>query len=224
MNKFNNSYELLNYLVRKKLLSGFYLSTAPMYFDLNLKTKINNTELLNHIETICNTWMVENAINTGFYSFIFEENGELILDASIQDDLLNFYGNPFDLQKIFSIILEVLNINSFDKEEWFENYLELTIKFKRVNNNCQFEEFSIELIDEEYISKREFDNLKNNSLIEIKKSLEQYFIENIEIVCKDFSVSIIENNFTEFNVFDKVNYQIKDFFIKDNINFDLSTD
>ena len=195
-----------------------------MYFDLNLKTKINNTELLNHIETICNTWMVENAINTGFYSFIFEENGELILDASIQDDLLNFYGNPFDLQKIFSIILEVLNINSFDKEEWFENYLELTIKFKRVNNNCQFEEFSIELIDEEYISKREFDNLKNNSLIEIKKSLEQYFIENIEIVCKDFSVSIIENNFTEFNVFDKVNYQIKDFFIKDNINFDLSTD
>ena len=224
MNKFNNSYELLNYLVRKKLLSGFYLSTAPMYFDLNLKTKINNTELLNNIETICNTWMVENAINTGFYSFIFEENGELILDASIQDDLLNFYGNPFDLQKIFSIILEVLNINSFDKEEWFENYLELTIKFKRVNNNCQFEEFSIELIDEEYISKREFDNLKNNSLIEIKKSLEQYFIENIEIVCKDFSVSIIENNFTEFNVFDKVNYQIKDFFIKDNINFDLSTD
>lgn len=162
MNKFKNSYELIIDLVRNNLLSGFYLSSAPMYFDLELETKIEDTRLLNHINTICNSWMLENAKNAGFYNFIFEENGELILDVSTHDDLLDNCGNPYDLQEIFSIFLSVLNINSFDTEEWFENFLELTINFERANNNCVFEEFKFELIDEEYISKSEFDYLKNN--------------------------------------------------------------
>lgn len=222
MNKFKNSYELIIDLVRNNLLSGFYLSSAPMYFELDLETKIEDTKLLKHINTICNSWMLENAKNGGFYNFIFEENGELILDVSTHDDLLENYGNPFDLQEIFLIFLCVLNINSFDKEEWFENFLELTINFERVNNNCEFEEFKIELIDEEYISKSEFDYLKNNLLIELKKSLEVYFIENIDndyYGVYDFSVSIQENNFNSVAISNQIKYQIKDFFKADNIKF-----
>lgn len=222
MNKFKNSYELIIDLVRNNLLSGFYLSSAPMYFELDLETKIEDTKLLKHINTICNSWMLENAKNGGFYNFIFEENGELILDVSTHDDLLENYGNPFDLQEIFLIFLCVLNINSFDKEEWFENFLELTINFERVNNNCEFEEFKIELIDEEYISKSEFDYLKNNLLIELKKSLEVYFIENIDndyYGVYDFSVSIQENNFNSVAISNQIKYQIKDFFMADNIKF-----
>jgi hypothetical protein len=222
MNKFKNSYELIIDLVRNNLLSGFYLSSAPMYFELDLETKIEDTKLLKHINTICNSWMLENAKNGGFYNFIFEENGELILDVSTHDDLLDNYGNPFDLQEIFLIFLSVLNINSFDKEEWFENFLELTINFERVNNNCEFEEFKIELIDEEYISKSEFDYLKNNLLIELKKSLEVYFIENIDndyYGVSDFSVSIQENNFNSVAISNQIKYQIKDFFMADNIKF-----
>ena len=49
--------------------------------------------------------MLENAENAGFYNFIFEKNGELILDVNTHDDLLDNYGNPFDLQEIFSIFL-----------------------------------------------------------------------------------------------------------------------
>lgn len=224
MNKFKNSYELIIDLVRNNLLSGFYLSSAPMYYDLDLETKIEDSKLLKHIDTICNSWMFENAINAGFYNFNFEENGELILDVSTHDDLLDHYGNPFDLQEIFSIFLSVLNINSFDKEEWFENFLELTIIFERVNNICEFEEFKIELIDEEYISKSEFDYLKNNLSIELKKSLEAYFIENIDndyYGVSDFSVSIQENNFNSVVVSNQIKYQIKDFFINDNVSFSM---
>lgn len=224
MNKFKNSYELIIDLVRNNLLSGFYLSSAPMYYDLDLETKIEDSKLLKHIDTICNSWMLENAENAGFYNFIFEKNGELILDVNTHDDLLDNYGNPFDLQEIFSIFLSVLNINSFDKEEWFENFLELTINFERVNNICEFEEFKIELIDEEYISKSEFDYLKNNLSTELKKSLEVYFIENIDndyYGVSDFSVSIQENNFNSVVVSNQIKYQIKDFFINDNVSFSM---
>ncbi|MEY4963885.1 MAG: hypothetical protein RLZZ323_1204 [Bacteroidota bacterium] len=224
MNKFKNSYELIVDLVRNNLLSGFYLSSAPMYFDLDLQTKIEDTKLLKHIENICNSWMLENAKNEGFYNFIFEKNGELILDVSTHNNLLNNYGNPFDLQEIFSIFLNVLNINSFDKEEWFENFLELTINFERANNNCVLEEFKFELIDEEYISKKEFDYLKNNLSIELKKSLEVYFIENININnygISDFSISIQQNNFNSIVVSNKIKYRIKDFFINDNVSFSI---
>lgn len=222
MNKFKNSYELIIDLVKNNLLSGFYLSSGRMYFDLDLETKIEDTKLLKHIDAICNSWMLENAKNAGFYNFIFEKNGELILDVSTHDDLLDNYGNPFDLQEIFSIFLSVLNINSFDKEEWFENFLELTINFERVNNICEFEEFKFELIDEEYISKSEFDYLKNNLSTELKKSLEVYFIENIDndyYGVSDFSVSIQENNFNSVVVSNQIKYQIKDFFIADNAKF-----
>lgn len=222
MNKFKNSYELIIDLVRNNLLSGFYLSSAPMYFDLELETKIEDTRLLNHINTICNSWMLENAKNSGFYNFIFEENGELILDVSTHDDLLDNCGNPFDLQEIFSFFLSLLNINSFDKEECFENFLELSINFERVNNNCVFEEFKIELIDEEYISKSEFDYLKNNLSIELKKSLEVYFIEKIDndyYGDSDFSVSIHENNFNSVVISNQIKHQIKDFFMADSIKF-----
>ncbi len=224
MNKFKNSYELIVDLVRNNLLSGFYLSSAPMYFELDLETKIEDIKLLKHIDTICNSWMLENAKNAGFYNFNFEENGELILDVSTHDDLLDIYGNPFDLQEIFSILLSVLNINSFDKEEWFENFLELTINFERVNNICEIEEFKIELIDEEYISKSEFDYLKNNLSIELKKSLEAYFIENIDndyYGVSDFSVSIQENNINCIVISNEIKYQIKDFFINDNVSFSI---
>lgn len=222
MNKFKNSYELMIDLVRNNLLSGFYLSSGRMYFDLDLETKIEDAKLLKHIDEICNSWMLENAKNAGFYNFIFEKNGELILNVSTHDDLLDNYGNPFDLQEIFSICLSVLNINSFDKEEWFENFLEITINFERVNNICEFEKFKIELIDEEYISKSEFDYLKNNLSIELKKSLEAYFIENIDndyYGVSDFSVSIQENNFNSVVVSNQIKYQIKDFFMADNTKF-----
>lgn len=222
MKKFKNSYELIIDLVRNNLLSGFYLSSAQMYYDLDLETKIEDTKLLKHIDAICNSWMLENAKNAGFYNFIFEKNGELILDVSTHDDLLDNYGNPFDLQEMFSICLSILNINSFDKEEWFENFLELTINFERANNNCVFEEFKFELIDEEYISKSEFDFLKNNLSTELKKSLEVYFIENIDndyYGVSDFSVSIQENNFNSVVVSNQIKYQIKDFFMEDNTKF-----
>lgn len=222
MNKFKNSYELIIDLVRNNLLSGFYLSSGRMHFDLDLETKIEDTKLLKHIDAICNSWMLENAKNEGFYNFIFEKNGELILDVSTHDNLLDNYGNPFDLQEIFSIFLSILSINSFDKEEWFENFLELTINFERANNKCVFEEFKFELIDEEYISKSEFDFLKNNLSPELKKSLEVYFIENIDndyYGVYDFSVSIQENNFNSVVVSNQIKYQIKDFFMADNIKF-----
>lgn len=221
MKKFNNTYELIIYLVNENLLSGFYLSQGQMHYELQLQTKITDAKLLNHIKNILNSWMLENATNEGFYDFIIEDNGELSLDVNIQDDLLGFYGNPFDLQKIFSNLLEVLNINSFDKEEWFENFFELTIEFNRVNDKCDFEEFNFELIDDEYISKIEFDYLKNNSLIEIKKSLEQYFIDNMEIGYSDFSVSILENNFNNITGNDRTTYPIKDYLINDNITFTI---
>lgn len=222
MNKFKNSYELIIDLVRNNLLSGFYLSSGRMYYDLDLETKIEDTKLLKHIDAICNSWMLENAKNAGFYKFIFEKNGELILDVSTHDDLLDNYGNPFNLQEMFSICLSILNMNSFDKEEWFENFLELTINFERANNNCVFEEFKFELIDEEYISKSEFDFLKNNLSTELKKSLEVYFIENIDndyYGISDFSVSIQENNFNSVVVSNQIKYQIKDFFMADNTKF-----
>jgi hypothetical protein len=120
--------------------------------------------------------------------------------------------------------LSILSINSFDKEEWFENFLELTINFERVNNICEFEEFKIELIDEEYISKSEFDYLKNNLSIELKKSLEAYFIKNIDndyYGVSDFSVSIQENNFNCIVISNEIKYQIKDFFINDNVSFSM---
>ena len=222
MNKFKNSYELIIDLVRNNLLSGFYLSSGRMHFDLDLETKIEDTKLLKHIDAICNSWMLENAKNEGFYNFIFEKNGELILGVSTHDNLLDNYGNPFDLQEIFSIFLSILNINSFDKEEWFENFLELTINFERANNKCVFEEFKFELIDEEYISKSEFDFLKNNLLTKLKKSLEVYFIENIDndyYGVYDFSVSIQENNFNSVVVSNQIKYQIKNFLMADNIKF-----
>jgi hypothetical protein len=219
MKEFNNTYELIIYLVNENLLSGFYLSQGQMHYELQLQTKITDDKLLNHIKTILNSWMIENATNEGFYDFIIGDNRELSLDVNIQDDLLGFYGNPFDLQKIFSNLLEVLNINSFDTEEWFENFFELTIEFNRVNDKCDFEEFNVELIDDEYISKIEFDYLKNNSLIEIKKSLEQYFIDNMEIGYSDFSVSILENNFNNITGKDRAFYPIKDYLINDKITF-----
>ena len=73
MNKFKNSYELIIDLVRNNLLSGFYLSSGRMYFDLDLETKIEDAKLLKHIDAICNSWMLENAKNAGFYNFIFEK-------------------------------------------------------------------------------------------------------------------------------------------------------
>lgn len=100
--------------------------------------------------------------------------------------------------------------------------MELSINFERVNNNCVFEEFKIELIDEEYISKSEFDYLKNNLSIELKKSLEVYFIEKIDndyYGDSDFSVSIHENNFNSVVISNQIKHQIKDFFMADSIKF-----
>jgi hypothetical protein len=215
---FSNSYDLIHYLFHKNLLSGFYLGPGHIGYDLELESKIVDTSLLNHLETIFNSWVGGNAINQGDYILASAENGDLYLEVFIQDDVTGFSGNPFDIQEILSIVLNSLKISSFDEEEWYENFMELSIEFRNENNNSIFEKFNIELLDDEYISKKEFDNLKINRTQELKNAMEQYFIDNMEDGYSGFSVSIIENYF-EVTGLGIDSYPIKDFFIKDNVEF-----
>lgn len=225
MLKFKNSYELISHLMKEKLLTGFYLSSGGIHYDMEIHSEIKDTNLIKHLESIFQTWMLNNATHEGFYDFVKEENEDLNLFVYITDDILGYDGNPFCLNEIFANFISILKIDFFEGEDYKDFELdflfELTLEYNRTNNKGKFSKFNLNLDDEDCISKKEFNLIKKNLIKELKSNLENYFIENMNSNYSDFSVSINKNYFQDVTGRGYDEFKLTDYLKNDNKSYEL---
>jgi hypothetical protein len=121
--KFTNAYELNLFLYKKGLIEGLDLGLRGEY---QIITEINDNKLLKILNEIWGDWRwgetegEANAIYSGWYDLNLDSNNELSMDVSINDDILDFYGNPFEIEKILGIISKHLSLDCVDQDELLE--------------------------------------------------------------------------------------------------------
>src|SRR6056300_1558362 len=136
--KFTNAYELNLFLHKKGLIEGLHLGLRGEY---KIETKIKDKALLKILNEIWADWRWGEddgeayANHDGYYNLYLDSNDELSMNISIHDDILDFDGNPFDIEKILGIINKYLSLDCVDLDEYLEYQicLDLVLVYENLN-------------------------------------------------------------------------------------------
>ncbi|MCK0179106.1 hypothetical protein MWU50_07380 [Flavobacteriaceae bacterium S0862] len=206
--KFTNAYELNLLLYQKGLIDGLHLGIRG---DYEIETKINDENLLNLLNKIWGAWRWDetegeaNATYGGFYDLYLDSNNELSMDVSINDDILDFNGNPFDIEKILGIISKYLSLDCVDQDEFLEYQicLDLELDYESLKEAIyQSPIFSIKSYENDTQLKLELLNkIKEQDIDKIKELVVDYLV----LVHKEehesyegFSLTIEDNYFSNY--------------------------
>jgi hypothetical protein len=229
---FKNAYELNSFLFEKGLLEGIHIGIRG---EFEVITTIKDEKILKILKEIWGDWMwgategEANATYGGFYNLYIDSNN-LEMSNSIDDDILDFDGNPFDIEKILVIISDYLLLDNIDKEEFLEYQICLDIEMEYENLEESFfydiSDFKIKSFEKnDDLSKELLTKLTEHDIEKIKLLLLEYLIKvhNDNHSYKGFSLRIQENNISNYNGtgFEKIT-SIKTFMENQLIDIDLS--
>lgn len=229
---FKNAYDLNLFLFEKGLIEGLFLGIRGEY---EIVSKIKDEKILNILNEIWGKWRwgetegVVNATFGGFYNLYVDYNNNLQMSNSIVDDILDFDGNPFDIEKILEIISEYLLLDNLDEDEYLEFQICLDLEL-----DCEILEdvFSYNFSDFKIKSYNKNDDLsKELSLKIVNQDIERLKSLILEYVIKihkknhyyeGFSLKIEDNNITNYvgKGFEYIN-DLKTYMINQLIDFDI---
>lgn len=206
--KFTNAYELNLLLYQKGLIDGLHLGIRG---DCEIETKIDDKILLNLLNKIWVDWRwgeTEGEVNAtygGFYDLYLDSNDELSMDVSINDDILDFDGNPFDIEKILGLISKHLSLDCVDQDEYLEYQicLDLELAYESLKEaNYQSLIFSIKSYEKDTQLKLEILNkIKEQDIDKIKELVFDYLVSVHKEKHKSyegFSLTIEDNFFSNY--------------------------
>lgn len=199
--KFDNAYSLLLHLFDNGLLKGINLGLRGEY---TVESTIQDPNLLNILNDVFGEWRWSNGgiIDEGYYELVKDKNGELAFAVNISTDILDFWGNPFEIEDILKIIVDELALNKINLDKYLEYQLVLDLELDYPDTkktNFKLEKFEIysttigDEIDTEIKSKRkEFD------LFSVQQAVVDYLlkvhIENHKFDFTGFWLSIQHGN------------------------------
>jgi hypothetical protein len=191
--KFTNAYSLLLHLFNNGLLKGINLGLRGEY---TVNTTIQDPNLLNILNDVFGEWRWSNGgvIDEGYYELVKDENGDLAFAVNISTDILDFWGNPFEIEDILKIIVDELALTKIDLDEYLEYQLVLDLELdypdtKKTNFKLEkFEIYSATIGDE-------ID-------IEIKSKLKEFDLLSVQQVIVDYLIKVhMENHEFDFTGF-----------------------
>jgi hypothetical protein len=205
--KFSNAYELNLYLYKNGLIEGVDLGVRGEY---KVQTKVADPNLLKILNETWGDWRWgensegNNALKEGFYDLYLEKDGSLGMNVTIHEDLLDFFGNPFDIEELLAIPLETLSLDSIDIDDDLEYQLCLNIDLENQDVEgkvYQISGFNIKSyskgddIDKELSKKPD-----ENALLEIKENILDYLlsVHKKNHSYKGFTLKIEDNYFSNY--------------------------
>ena len=206
---FKNAYDLNLFLFEKGLLEGLHIGIRG---DYEVITKIKDEKILKILKEILGDWIwgvtegEANATYQGFYNLYIDSNNNLEMSNSIDDDILDFQGNPFDIEKILMIISDYLLLDNLDKEEYLEYQicLDIEMEYEKLEESFfyDFSDFNIKSFEKnDELSNELSAKITEQDIEKIKLLLSEYFIKvhNDNHSYKGFYLRIEENNFLNYN-------------------------
>lgn len=229
---FKNAYDLNLFLFEKGLLEGLYLGIRGEY---EIVSKIKDEKILNILKEIWGKWRwgetegVANATYGGFYDLYIDSNNDLQMSNSIVDDILDFNGNPFDIEKILAIISEYLLLDNLDEDEYLEYQicLDLELEYENLEDafSYDFSDFKIKSYNKnDDLSKELSLKIINQDIEKLKSLILDYIIKTHKKnhSYEGFFLKIEDNNITNYDGkgFEYINY-LKTYMINQLIDFDI---
>jgi hypothetical protein len=178
--KFDNAYDLILHLFNKGLLKGIELGIRGEY---SVDTTIHDSELLELLKEIFGKWRWESGFATyeGYYDLIKVEDGDLGFSVNIASDILDFHGNPYEIEDILKIIVDELSLTKVDAEEYLEYQLvlDLELDYSDIHESeYDLSEFEIHGETEgDELDKELIDNLKKSDIFKLKQVILDYLVE-----------------------------------------------
>ncbi len=227
--KFDNAYDLILHLFNKGLLKGIELGIRGEY---TVDITIHDSDLLELLKEIFGKWRWESGFATyeGYYDLIKVEDGDLGFSVSISSDILDFHGNPFEIEDILKIIVDELDLTKVDAEEYLEYQLVLDLELDYSDiHESEFDLSEFEIHGEtegDELDKELIDNFKKSDIFKLKQVILDYLVkvhkENHDNFT-GFSLSIDKNSIgpyygTGVEFIDG----LKEFFEAYEINFNLN--
>ena len=183
--KFNNAYSLILHLFENGLLKGVDLGLRGEY---TVNTTVKDANLLKILNDLFGEWRWSDGgvIDEGYYELVKDENGELAFDVGISTDILDFWGNPFNIVEILQIVVDVLDLSSIDKDEYLELQLILDLELDYPDTNKPI----FDLQKFEIYSETEGDKID----AEVTKKLNDYNLTRLKELIVDYLVKVHKEN------------------------------
>jgi len=191
------------------MLEGIHVGLRGEY---SIETSLKNTKLIELLHDIFNDWNQNsesgewNLNYGGFYSLFEKEDGELVFDVSISDDLLDSNGHPFDIEILLGMICKEIELETPDLEDWLEYQIciELEIEYVDIKSeNYEFNKLIIKSFEDDNIEQELNRKLNDEILTKIKTKFAQHFaelhIQEYHHYYSGFSLKIEDNYFNEYN-------------------------
>jgi hypothetical protein len=178
--KFDNAYDLILHLFDNGLLKGIDLGIRGEY---TIESSIQDTDLLKLLTEIFGKWRWGPCVacDEGYYDLVKDENGELGFSVSISSDIMDFHGNPFEIEDILKIIVDELGLTKVDAEEYLEYQLvlDLDLDYPDINDSdFDLSEFEIHGETEgDEIDKEIINNLKKSDIFKLKLVIVDYLVK-----------------------------------------------
>jgi hypothetical protein len=201
--KFTNAYELIYSLYEKDLIDGFDSSIRG---DFEVRTSIDDEKILKILDEICADLIFGGtAIYQGCYEFEFDSNNDLSMSVQIDDDILEFHGNTFDIEQILSVISNYLSLQYIEKVEDLEFQISLDIELEY--NNIEKSDYELLVFTiKDFDSSEELTNEINRKIKECDiDKLKELVIDELVKQHKDnhsytgFSLTIDESQITSYS-------------------------
>ncbi len=183
--KFNNAYSLILHLYENGLLKGIDLGLRGEY---TVDTTVKDPKLLKILNELFGEWRWSSGgeLEEGYYELVRGENGELAFGISISTDILDFWGNPFEIEDILRIIVEELELTKVDMDEYLENQFILDLEIDYPNTNkptFEIQKFEI------------YSDTKGDEIdIEIKTKLLENDLNRLKQMIADYLVNVHKQN------------------------------
>lgn len=227
--KFDNAYDLILHLFDKALLKGIELGIRGEY---SIESTIQDSNLLELLKDIFGKWRWESgyAIYEGYYDLFKGEDGELGFSVSISSDILDFHGNPFEIEDILKIIVDELRLTKVDTEECLEYQLVLDLELDYPDiNDSDFDLSEFEIHGEtegDEIDKQILSKLKNFDDVILKQMIVDYLVKVHKENHDNFSgFSLSINNQNDIGPYYGTGYEyidgLKEFFEGKIIDYEL---
>ncbi len=227
--KFDNAYDLILHLFDKGLLRGIDLGIQG---EFEIDSKIQDSDLLKLLNEIFGKWRWGPCVecDEGYYDLVKDGNGELAFSVSISSDILDFYGNPFEIEDILKIIVDELGLTKVDAEEYLEYQLVLDLELDYPDiNKSEFDLTVFEIhgetegdeIDKEILSK-----FKNFDVFKLKQAIVDYLVKVHKENHENFTgFSLLINNRNDIGPYDGTGHEfidgLKEFFAAYPIEYEL---
>ncbi len=200
--------------------------------EYTVDTTIHDSDLLELLKEIFGKWRWESGFSTyeGYYDLIKVEDGDLGFSVSISSDILDFHGNPFEIEDILKIIVDELGLTKVDAEEYLEYQLVLDLELDYSDiHESEFDLSEFEIHGEtegDELDKELIDNFKKSDIFKLKQVILDYLVnvhkENHDNF-KGFSLSIDRNSIGPYygTGVEFIN-GLKEFFKAYEINYNLN--